>query len=246
MSVVGVDPGTKNLALCQLDETDRIRNWAVISIDPSPKGIYNGLKKIHFDDWFFEGEVVAIERQPSKNPRAQRIQHYLEFFVASHGGDAYVIDPKHKLSFASTTEWWPQREILDWNYNQRKKLSVETVTAFLKETGQDSTFVEMFEKSKKKDDLADALLHVLAYKSIAPSLKNVQRLAVRSIKPVKPSANHIKTKKYTQGGLKFLCKSLLSSFDTFQAGVEKIDGFCPSACRHFDTLENAYIQLGGK
>ena len=243
--IIGIDPGTLHLALCQIDDDKKIKNWAVISIQPDAQGIYKGLKDIKLDDWFFENEIVAIERQPSKNPRAVRIQHYIEMFIASNGGDVYCIDPKHKLSYASTTSWWPSREVNAWTYNQRKKLSVETVTAFLADTDQDPEFVEMFQKSKKKDDLADALLHALAYLSIRPTLKARSR-AARNIKPVKPSAAHTKSGKYTQGGLKFLAKGVLSSFDLFQASAENIAGFCSSACKHFETLDNAYVQLGGQ
>jgi hypothetical protein len=243
--IVGIDPGQKNLALCQIDDEKRIKNWIVISINPDAQGIYKGLKDIKFDDWIFENDTVAIERQPSKNPRAVRIQHYIEMFVASNGGDVYCIDPKHKLSYASTTSWWPSRDVNAWTYNERKKLSVETVAAFLADTEQDPEFVEMFQKSKKKDDLADALLHALAYLSIRHTLKTRSR-ATRNIKPVKPSAAHTKSGKYTQGGLKFLAKGILSSFDTFQVSAENIAGFCSSACRHFDTLDNAYVQLGGQ
>jgi hypothetical protein len=243
--VIGIDPGTKNLALCQIDDDKKIKNWAVICINPDALGIYKGLKDIKFEDWFFENETVAIERQPSKNPRAVRIQHYIEMFVASNGGDVYCIDPKHKLSYASTTSWWPSRDVNAWTYNERKKLSVETVTAFLADTEQDPDFVEMFQNSKKKDDLADALLHALAYMNIRPMLKPRSK-AARNIKAVKPTAAHIKSGKYTQGGLKFIAKNALSSFDIFQMTLEKIDGACASACRHFETLENSYIQLGGQ
>ena len=242
--IIGIDPGTLNLALCQIDDDKKIKNWAVISIKSDAQGIYKGLKDIHFDDWFFENEIVAIERQPSKNPRAVRIQHYIEFFCASNGANVYCIDPKHKLSYASSSAWWPSRDISNWNYNTRKKLAVETVTAFLEDTEQDPEFVEMFQKSKKKDDLADALLHALAYMSIRSTLKPRSK-AERNIKPIKPSAAHMKTGKYTQGGLKFIAKNALSSFDLFQMTLEKIDGACASACRHFDTMDNAYVQLGG-
>jgi hypothetical protein len=242
--VIGIDPGALNLALCQVDDDKKIKNWAVICIKSDAQGIYKGLKDMHFDDWIFENDTAVIERQPSKNPRAVRIQHYIEMFIASNGGDVYCIDPKHKLSYASSTSWWPSRDVDVWNYNTRKKLSVETVTAFLEDTEQDPEFVEMFQNSKKKDDLADALLHALAYMNIRQTLKPRSK-AERNIKPVKPSAAHIKSGKYTQGGLKFIAKNALSSFDIFQTTLEKINGACAAACKHFDTVDNAYVQLGG-
>ena len=246
MPTIGIDPGTKNLALCMVDGP-KIVKWAVVNIMPDPKGIADGLAKINFADWVKESTDVVIERQPTKNPRAVRIQHYIEMFGAMNGGRLYCIDPKHKLSYASSTSFWPEREILNWSYNERKKLSVETVTNFMKNTEQDEQFVTMFEKSKKKDDLADALLHCLAFdNNIKHTLSDVRKSAIRNIKAVKPSAANTKSKKYTQGNLKFLAKGWLMSFDTFQQNGENTPGFAESCCRHFDDISNAFLQLGGK
>jgi len=245
MKTIGIDPGQRNLALCMVDG-QKIIQWDVIAIMPDPNGIADGLNKIHFADWVKESTDVAIERQPSKNPRAVRIQHYIEMFCAMNDGRVYCIDPKHKLSYASSTSYWPERDILNWSYNERKKLSVETVANFLKNTEQDEKFVTMFETSKKKDDLADSLLHCLAFdNNIKPTLSDVRKRAIRNIKPVKPSVANSKSKKYSQGNLKFLAKGWLSSFDIFQMNGEKITGFTESCCRHFDNVTNAYCQLGG-
>ena len=246
MRTIGIDPGTKNLALCMIDG-QTIVQWDVINIMPDPNGIADGLTKINFADWVKESTDVVIERQPTKNPRAVRIQHYIEMFCAMNGGRVYCIDPKHKLSYASSTSYWPERDILNWSYNERKKLSVETTANFLKNTEQDEKFVTMFEKSKKKDDLADALLHCLAFdENIKPMMNDDRRKAIRNIKAVKPSAANTKSKKYTQGNLKFIAKTWLSSFDAFQLNGEKTDGFTESCCRHFNDVSNAYCQLGGK
>jgi len=244
--IIGVDPGTRNLALCMIDG-QKIVQWDVINIMPDPNGIADGLTKINFAVWVKESTDVVIERQPTKNPRAVRIQHYIEMFCAMNGGRVYCIDPKHKLSYASSTSYWPERDILNWSYNERKKLSVETTANFLKNTEQDEKFVTMFEKSKKKDDLADALLHCLAFdNNIKHTLSDVRKSAIRNIKAVKPSAANTKSKKYTQGNLKFIAKTWLSSFDAFQLNGEKTDGFTESCCRHFNDLNNAFLQLGGK
>ncbi|AGE56236.1 Poxvirus A22-like protein [Paramecium bursaria Chlorella virus NE-JV-1] len=246
--IIGIDPGTKNLGLCMIDENDKIVKWEVISISPDPKGIFDGLNKIQFSEWVNKSSDVVIERQPSKNPRAVRIQNYLEMFAASHDGRMYTMDPKHKLSYACTTRWWPQRDVVSWSYGERKKLAVETVDSFVKSTEQNPAFVDFFERSKKKDDLADCLLHALAFKyNIKPFLSDARRPAsVRNIKAVKPSEAQLKSGKYSQAGLKFLAKGLLGSFEAFERGVENIHGFQASASKHFDTLDNCYTQLGGR
>lgn len=244
--IIGVDPGTRNLALCMVDG-QKIVKWDVINIFPDPKGIADGLTKINFADWVKESTDVVIERQPTKNPRAVRIQICIEMYCAINDGRVYCIDPKHKLSYASSTSYWPEREITNWTYNERKKLAVETVTNFLKDTEQDEKFATMFEKSKKKDDLADALLHCLAFdNNIKHTLSDVRKSAIRNIKAVKPSVANTKSKKYTQGNLKFIAKTWLTSFDIFQSNIEKTLGFAESCCRHFNDVENAFLQLGGK
>jgi hypothetical protein len=246
MPTVGVDPGQKNLALCMVDGQKIIR-WVVINILPDPKGIADGLANINFEDWVRESTDVVIERQPTRNPRAVRIQICIEMYCAMHGGRCYQIDAKHKLSYASSTQFWPDREITNWTYNQRKKLSVETVSNFLKATEQDEQFVTMFEKSKKKDDLADALLHCLAFdENIKPMMNKDRRRPIRNIKPVKPSVSNTKSKKYTQGNLKFIAKTWLSTFDIFQMNGENTPGFLESCYRHFNDMDDAFLQLGGK
>lgn len=246
MKTIGIDPGTRNLALAMIDGT-KILRWTVINIMPDPQGIAEGLDKINFAEWVKESDDIVIERQPAKNPRAVRISHYIEMYCSMNGGRVYCIDPKHKLSYASSTMYWPTREINSWTYNERKKLSVDTVRNFLRGTDQTDDMIKLFEISKKKDDLADALLHCLAFNTnIKPTLTDVRKSAIRNIKAVKPSASNSKSKKYTQGNLKFIAKGWLSSFDTFQKNGETTPGFCESCCRHFDDNDNAFLQLGGQ
>jgi hypothetical protein len=248
MSVIALDPGTKNLGACMIDSSGKIIRWECLNIDPSAKGIFDGLEKINFAEWIAESSDVVIERQPSKNPRAVRIQYFLEMYAASRGGRMYTIDPKHKLGWANATEWWPTRDITSWSYGERKKLSVETAVNYLKGTEQDSSIVDFFEKSKKKDDLADALLHALAFLHvIKPTIGEFRRpVSVRNIKPVRPSATQISSGKFTQGGLKFLAKGLLNSYEAFEIAIKDIHGFETAAIKHFETIENCYTQLGGR
>ena len=57
--VIGVDPGAKNLALCKISG-ERILEWDVINIDPSPNGLegkvngHNG--KIYDRDGLSQGK----------------------------------------------------------------------------------------------------------------------------------------------------------------------------------------------
>ena len=247
-AVLGVDVGRKNLAMCLVEPgldfvDDVILGWAVVSIDPTPAGVIAGLKSI--ENWP-PATHVAIERQPNKNPTMKRLEHQLEMYFATAGVPATVIDAKHKLSFAAQTPWWPTRSIDTWSYHERKKLSVETVTAMLSGTAQSQEIRDTFEKSRKKDDLADACLHAMAFAhNLAGRLDDGPR-AARKIKPVKPTPQHVSSGKYTQAGLKHLCAKHLASRDVFDDFAQGVKGFEASCVRHFDTVDNAYVQLGGK
>ncbi len=245
IGTIAFDPGRKNLAACLVDSNAVIKKWAVISIDPSPGGVIRGLDSVMFDDeWVPHASHVVIERQPSKNPTMKKLEHYLEAVCAMKGLDVRTIDAKHKLSYAMTTPWWPTRHVDTWSYGERKKLSVETVTNML--AGADSEQAVFFQKSKKKDDLADAYLHAAAFvKHVFPTAPLRAPAPVRRIKPVKPTERNVARGTYTQANLKFLAKNWLGSFDAFEAGSETIHGFQKSCVAHFGGLHEAYVQLGG-
>jgi hypothetical protein len=247
IGTIAFDPGRKNLAMCLVDADATIKKWATISIDPTPRGLIRGLESMRLDDeWLPHASHAVIERQPAKNPTMKKLEHYLEAVCSMKGLETRTIDAKHKLSYAMTTPWWPNRDVATWSYAERKKLSVETVANML-DSSQDADTVEFFKKSKKKDDLADSYLHAAAFvKHVFPNAPTIQDAPVRRINPVKPCERNAKRGAYTQGNLKFLAKGLLGSFDAFEAGADTIDGFAKSCYTHFGGLREAYVQLGGK
>lgn len=241
---IAFDPGRKNLAACLIDDDLKILRWTVAAIDPSPAGVIGGLAAMNFDEWTSLATDAAIERQPAKNPTMKRLEHYLEMACAMKGLRSGTIDAKHKLTFAMSTPWWPDRAIANWSYGERKKLSVETVTNMLASGMQAPEFEETFRSSKKKDDLADAFLHAAAYvRTVRPTLTDA-RQAVRRIRPVEPNARNAGSGRYSQSNLKFLARGRLSSLDAFEA--VDVRGFAESCRAHFGDMENAYVQLGGK
>lgn len=203
--ILGIDVGQKNLGICVLDGT-LIRQWGVWECSGSwAREVFECLREYATSE-FLEGVThVVIERQPSKNPTMTRIMHYLEFFFVSLGHPVTLQDSKHKLLFASTTPWFPGDSTdKEWTYRHRKKLAVQTVTAFVKDTGQ----ATLFDESKKKDDLADALLHAMAYASFSKASKPVngvkktakeKKLVARA-----PTPNQRRTGKLSASNVKYL------------------------------------------
>lgn len=165
MRVVGIDVGSTNLALCCIEATT-ILHWAVITCATSTApDVLAAWREHDIDSWMTPETIVVIERQPSKNPTMTRIQHYLEMACAVCGVRCVLQDAKLKLFYAATTSWWPTDLALqgEWTYARRKKLAVHTVSAFVTDTDQTDACRALYTSSKKKDDLADSVLHALAW-----------------------------------------------------------------------------------
>lgn len=211
--ILGIDVGQTNLGVCAVDSNKVIRRWAVWESE--------GSRAVHLwkclcdnaSDEFLEGVThVVIEQQPSKNPTMTRIMHYLEFFFVSRGFPVTLQDSKHKLLYASTMPQFPSDSTeREWTYYHRKKLAVQTVANYLKDTDQELSGV--FEASKKKDDLADACLHALAFgsfgkvcSSLPPAEKKEAKVIARA-----PTERQRRSGKLSASNIKFLlrdCKTL--------------------------------------
>ena len=166
--ILGIDVGQKNLGVCVYDAAAKtIAQWAVWDAAGTWAADVHAMLAAQATDEFLQGVThVVIERQPSKNPSMTRIMHYLEFFFTSLGLCVHLQDAKHKLLFAATTPWFPEDSTdAEWTYRHRKKLAVRTAGAFVEATAQ--LLAPVFAGSKKKDDLADALLHAMAFGAFA-------------------------------------------------------------------------------
>jgi hypothetical protein len=159
MRVLSIDPGTKNLALCVLD-TDVITFWKVCAIPSDVYGVIHVLDTVLHD---IEYDETVIERQPPKNRAMKRFEHLFEMYFAMRRKPVHVIDSRQKLACASKTPFWTgDKGTL--SYYMRKKVSVSTVARFLDATRErHPMYHDFFMASKKKDDLADALLQAQAF-----------------------------------------------------------------------------------
>lgn len=222
MTVLSIDVGRKNLALCALQPgecakgtQDAIRDWVVTTCDPTPHGIAVALNKL---PWVTQCEEVVIERQPNRNPTMTRLQHYLEMYFVMHDKPVTVQDAKHKLAFAASTAWWDGEAAVNWSYHTRKKLAVSTMKAFLAATPQDPSFKKLFAESSKKDDLADSALQAMAFcHNVRPLEKAKRAMGTVRVKPRKPTAQQQATGKFSKPNIVYLlkgCPSLDAVKDT--------------------------------
>lgn len=209
MSIIAsFDIGIKNLGLCVIHKnTEKIFYWTVLDISGSSnviscKRMVQQLDKI---DILKNVDTVLVEKQPSVNAKMRVVQGYVSsYFVIrsiDNNKNVKVLDysPKHKLGCYDG-------EIPTYNikseYNIRKKIGIFHTSKLLEITKQESKFVDLFNNSKKKDDLADCYLQSLSF--IRFNDDKLNQLEIGKVVSRKPTKKQDKYKKYSRSNLKYV------------------------------------------
>ena len=190
--ILSIDVGIKNLAMCLLDE-DRenlVVEWDVSGVPPQHKdGVYVSLRK-HLDErpWVLNTNTILIEKQPDRNKKMVSVMHFLHayFIIKNPDAETILYDARHKIPDVAG----PGKA----QYNKRKKVSIERCEAFIRDGPINAHWLETFQKSKKKDDLADTVMQALSFvnrKEVLPASKKKKstKLVAR-----RPNENQKRTK----------------------------------------------------
>ena len=173
MKILSFDVGIVNLAYCIFDTCQlKILHWEVIKLENiKDHGILHVKlieeldKRKHMID---EIDTVLIEKQPSFNPKMRIIAGCLQTYFFIRG----VIDslnkikkikffsPKHKLKCFNGNEIVITGKT---KYAQTKQMGIIICREKLKEYNEPDEIKQIFEDSKKKDDLADCYLQAITY-----------------------------------------------------------------------------------
>ena len=188
--ILSIDVGIRNLAMCQFDDTSNlVVQWDVSGIPPEHKdGIYVSLRK-HLDErpWVLTCDTILIEKQPDRNKKMKMVEHFLHayFVIKAPQADTIVYDARFKIPDVCGAG--------KAQYLKRKKVSIERCRKFL-ETGPVNThWLPIFDKSKKKDDLADTVMQAISYtKRVEPSPKP-KKAPNRNLLPLKLIKNQNRT-----------------------------------------------------
>ena len=131
----------------------------------------NLIKSLDNLPFLLETDYVVIEKQPSFNPKMRIIGGCLQSYFYIRG----VVDkniekitsieffsPKHKLKCYTGPELKLESKVKS-KYAQTKKMGILIARSKLNELNETNEFKQLFETSKKKDDLADCYLQAITF-----------------------------------------------------------------------------------
>lgn len=160
MFTLSFDVGYKNLSYVKVEsDTHTIVEWNVCAIPTNGTNVQKVVEFLMdvFGKDLAQTNTVLVEKQPARNVKMRLIETMILTFFATHGvGTVLSYSAKHKLGSVGKETRGKK------NYSLRKKTSVLMCGSYLEKI-DNPVHTEMFHKSKKKDDLADALLQYLSY-----------------------------------------------------------------------------------
>lgn len=199
--ILSIDVGIKNLAMCMIDpETREIKKWDVSGVPPeSADGLFVSLRKhLHERDWLSEARTVLIEKQPPKNKKMVTVENFLHayFIITNPEATTIIYDAKHKIPDVAG----PGKA----QYRKRKLTSIARCKEFIETGTINSHWLDEFNKSRKKDDLADTVMQALSYihRRVADPPKKKKS---EKVTPRRPTENQKETK-YSKSNLLWLYK----------------------------------------
>jgi hypothetical protein len=256
MKILSFDVGIINLAYCIFDsDNSKILQWGIIDLKVPefsakiPSGRNGGIAKAANDihvtlireldklPYMLEVNYVVIEKQPSFNPKMRIIGGCLQSYFYIRGivdkptiTSIEFFSPKHKLKCYTGPELVLESKVKS-KYAQTKKMGVLIAKAKLNEFDECMDFKELFEKSKKKDDLADCYLQAITFCLFKKFIRNV--IVENYIEPVEKILNKTQMKKQLKEYLD--SKTVIYTVDKLlQASIPK---------NLLETLESINTQL---
>jgi hypothetical protein len=227
--ILSIDVGIKNLAMCQIDETNRIiHQWDVSGVPPEhDDGLYPCLRR-HLDakPWVLDSTIVLIEKQPGQNKKMKSVENFLHayFVIKTPSAETIIYDARHKVPDVSGTG--------KARYRQRKATAVTRCREFLEGSEVNAHWMDTFKASRKKDDLADTVLQALSFiNRVEPKEKKKKTITAR-----KPTQNQRETK-YSKSNLAWMVKNHT------KVDLQKDKRFQKDLKRYFTSLEELMLLI---
>lgn len=226
MSLLSIDCGIKNLAMCLIDQkTKRIQRWDVSGVPPMHvDGIFACMvRHLNEKPWILEAQTVLIEKQPDRNRGMKGIENLLHTYFLVKEKQVVIWDARHKIPDVAGAG--------KAKYAQRKKTSIERARKFI-EDDVNKDWIQFFDSHKKKDDLADTVMQALSYIDKRPVEPEVPAKPKKQM-PRKPTENQTRTK-YSKANLAYLVKT----------GAKQDARFKKDLARYYRDLNELVTEFG--
>ena len=228
MSLLSIDCGIKNLAMCLIDQkTKRIQRWDVSGVPPMHvDGIFQCMvRHLNEKPWILEAQTVLIEKQPDRNRGMKGIENLLHTYFLVKEKQVVIWDARHKIPDVAGAG--------KAKYAQRKKASIERARKFIDDT-VNADWIHFFDSHKKKDDLADTVMQALSYIDKRP-VETSEPKKTKKQMPRKPTENQARTK-YSKANLAWLVKTNAKQDARFKKDL----------ARYYRDLDELVIEFGLK
>jgi hypothetical protein len=199
--ILSIDVGIRNLAMCLLDEKsgNLVKEWDVDGVPPQHEdGVYVSLRK-HLDErpWVLTANTILIEKQPERNKKMISVMHFLHayFIIKCPNAETILYDARHKIPDVAG----PGKA----QYNKRKKVSIERCEAFIRDGTTNAHWLDIFLKSKKKDDLADTVMQALSFVNRVEVIPASKKKKSTKLVARRPNENQ-KMTKYSKSNLAWI------------------------------------------
>lgn len=226
MSLLSIDCGIKNLAMCLIDQkTKRIQRWDVSGVPPMHvDGIFQCMvRHLNEKPWILEAQTVLIEKQPDRNRGMKGIENLLHTYFLVKEKQVVIWDARHKIPDVAGAG--------KARYAQRKKASIERARKFI-DNATNADWIQFFDSHKKKDDLADTVMQALSYIDKRPVETTEPKKPKKQV-PRKPTDNQTRTK-YSKANLAYLIK----------IGAKQDARFKKDLARYYRDLDELVIEFG--
>ena len=194
MSVLSIDVGIKNLAVCLLKGPEEIVFWDVFDLGTASDTTRRLIKLnsvLNEHPMLTDTDVVStvlIEKQPSFNPVMRVMASALHMYFVTKGfKDIKSYSAKYKLQLCETSDKYEASS----RYIKNKKRSIDTTRYYLENVVSLNKWREVFSGAKKKDDYADSFLQgVSYYKIYKSSTREMKKPTLKTLASGKLDESH--------------------------------------------------------
>jgi hypothetical protein len=237
MSILSIDVGTTNLAMCLYNpENQEILEWDVDGIPSQhPDGNEVTLRN-HLDarPWTLTAPVVLIERQPKKSDKMIGVMLFLQayFIIKSPTAKTLLWDARHKVP-----------DVVGAGkamYRLRKKTAIDRCAEFIHNGPEiNRKWCDKWKGSKKKDDLADTVLQAMSYTRPQRVVEARQRRGVPDKIVSRAPTENQKNTKYSINNLAWFVKN------NAMEELKKDRRFMKDCKRYFSSPEELHEHVVG-